>query len=321
MHGRHKPEHPELRPSVTSRRGLYVGLLLLAGALGLPLADVAWRAPSSDDADLVVACTASQWKWRYDYQTYHHTSIPALSYVSAMQLPKGMESRKLSEMLFNADSPTATADELLDVDEPLVLPTGKRVRFVITSEDSIHAWWLPALQVKKEAIPGFTQSIEVALPEQPGTYRGLCSQLCGQEHAFMPIVVKLVSPEAFELWLADKSAQLQTRKRREIPDRLPVAALLTAGKAIYHERCSLCHQAEGEGLGERVPALASSALIAGPADALADFLKQGKNIMPGMRDILARDDLAALATYLRLRWSQLPEHEAIVQPTEATEAF
>lgn len=295
-----------------SRRGLLWGLFVLFVALGVPVFEV--FDPPKSPATLVVNCTASQWKWHFDYQSYRHAPVAGIAFFSAMRTPTTTDNRQLASLLFNAEAPSSKADELLEVDHPLVLPIGSLVRFVVTSEDTIHAWWIPAFNVKEEAIPGFVQSVEVILPNTPGTYRGMCSQLCGSEHAFMPIVVKLLPVPEFETWLAQQPAQLARQQQRTIPAQMGKEALLALGRTVYQERCELCHGQDGSGQTPRMPTLVNNATLAGPVPPLQELLLKGRNVMPGMRGVLARDDLAALASFLRLNWSGLSESDAWVQP-------
>lgn len=308
--------HP---PPVSSKNGLLWAVFVLMIALGVPLLDVA-QGPKND-VDLVVNCTASQWQWQFEYQRYQQQPISGLAFVSAMQTPAHVDSDALATLLFSATAPSTKADELLEVDHPLVLPAGGRVRFTITSEDSIHAWWIPALDVKKEAIPGFVQTLDVTLPNAPGVYRGMCSQLCGQEHAFMPIVVKLVTVSEFDVWLKQTPTQLAAKQQRIQPALLSKPELLRLGESVYRERCILCHGETGKGPSARIPSLLASQPLAGPPQELLQLLITGRNIMPGMHKILARDEIAALASYLRLTWSDLPEAQAIVQPVDVPASF
>lgn len=316
--GRQTPEHAP--PSPSGLRGLSLGALIVLTALAIPLLDVA-RHQDDRNAALVVDCTASQWKWRFDYRSFQQQTITGVSFVSAMQTPPATDTEALAAQLFSAQAAASTADELLEVDAPLILPVSQRVRFAITSEDSVHAWWIPGLQVKKEAIPGFVQTVDVTLPDQPGLYRGMCSQLCGQQHAFMPIVVKLVSADAFNHWLTEAPARLAARQQRPVAAQMEDSALLTLGREVYRARCALCHQQDGAGRLTRFPALAGNPLVSGPPHPLLQLITEGRNVMPGMKGILARDEVAALVTFVRSEWGKMPVAEAIVQPADLQEPF
>ncbi|MDD2924411.1 cytochrome c oxidase subunit II [Rhodoferax sp.] len=141
------------------------------------------------DAELVVKVTGSQWLWQYEFPA------EGVSFSSRLVTPRDQ-----------IDSGAAkTPNYLLEVDNPLVLPAGKKVRFITTSNDVIHSWWVPAFGVKRDAVPGFLREFWATV-DKPGTYRGQCSELCGKEHGFMPVVVNVVSPEEFAKWLASKKA-------------------------------------------------------------------------------------------------------------------
>ena len=143
------------------------------------------------DAELVVKVTGSQWLWQYEFPA------EGVSYVSRLVTPRA-----------EIDNTAAkNPNYLLEVDNPLVLPAGKKIRFITTSNDVIHSWWVPAFGVKRDAVPGFLREFWATV-EKTGTYRGQCSELCGKEHGFMPVVVNVVTPEEFAKWLADKKAQL-----------------------------------------------------------------------------------------------------------------
>lgn len=310
---------PSNAPTKGSNGLLWVAFTMLV-ALGVPLWDTLTH-ENNGAADLQVTCTASQWKWHFDYTTYQGKTLDGPAFVSAMKMPPTIDSPALAQQLFGSGQLASNADELLEVDHPMVLPAGARVRFSITSEDSVHAWWIPALNIKKEAIPGFMQTVELQLPTQTGVFHGMCSQMCGQDHAFMPIVVKLVPPAEFEGWLARKRTALAKAAQRTLPTTVETTELLRQGETIYRERCAICHLPEGEGASKSIPTLAESRMVAGDETPLIDLIYQGRNVMPGMRDILARDELAALATYVRARWGNRSPMEATVQPAELPESF
>lgn len=172
----------------------FIGLLIIDfGVFGVP----AYRAvlnyeDTKTDADLVVKVTASQWLWIYEYPA------EGIRFASRLTTPRA-QIENLEEK---------GEHYLLEVDNPLVLPVGKKVRFITTSNDVIHSWWVPAFGVKRDAVPGFLREFWV-LPEKIGTFRGQCSELCGKEHGFMPVVVNVVSEEDFEAWLAAQKAAAQ----------------------------------------------------------------------------------------------------------------
>lgn len=311
------PPPPVARRFPTALLLIFLVILL---AVAIPLANVLWRNPPTD-TDLVVRVTGSQWHWHFAYEQFQHQPLSGPEFISALQMPPGVDADTLAEKLFPkaGGGPVLRPEEVLEVDSPLVLPAGMRVRFLITSDDIVHAWWIPGLNVKKEAIPGFENRAEVSIPAVSGVYRGLCSQLCGQDHAFMPIVVQVVPADDFGRWLSTQKATLAQKKARRIPDNMATTALLAQGQAVYAARCALCHQQNGEGWPERFPPLVDSPRINGDVDELVSFVGKGRNTMPGMRDILPADDVAALLTYMRKTWGNATVKDTVVQPEYVAE--
>jgi len=237
-----------------------------------------------DDADMDVLVTGYQWKWKYEYLAEDGESVAFFSNLSTPQ----------SE-IYNTDN--KNENYLLEVDEPLVIPVDTKVRFLVTANDVIHSWWVPELAVKKDAIPGFINETWTRANEV-GTYRGQCAELCGKDHGFMPIVVEVVSKEAYATWLGEK--QEQAAKVKELmAQTFTLEELMERGKAVYARNCLACHGAQGEGgVGT---AIAGSAIATGE---LGGHLNIGINGVPGtamqafggqLNDV----DLAAVITYQR----------------------
>ncbi len=166
-------------------------LILLYMAWPATKALITMEAPKAK-ADLIVKITGFQWRWRYDYLNED------VSFISSLDA----ESNRIRQ-LASGEDPAQVENYLLDVDKPLVLPVGKQVKFLLTADDVIHSWWVPALGWKRDAIPGFVNEAWTKI-EKPGIYRGQCAELCGRDHGFMPIVIKAVTPEEFEVWLAQQ---------------------------------------------------------------------------------------------------------------------
>ncbi|HEY5764241.1 MAG TPA: c-type cytochrome, partial [Rhodocyclaceae bacterium] len=197
---------------------------------------------------------------------------------------------------------------LLEVDNPLVLPVGKKVRVLLTSTDVIHTWWVPQFGVKRDAIPGFLRETWVKI-EQPGTYRGQCAELCGKGHGFMPVVVEALPEPEFNEWLARKEAQLAELAAGA--DRAwSKAELIEQGATVYAQQCAVCHGQEGQGIPGAFPALTGSKLVTGPlltadgqviAGSHVDRVLNGKpgTAMQAFRNTLSPVDLAAVITYER----------------------
>ncbi|MAT94248.1 MAG: cytochrome c oxidase subunit II [Halioglobus sp.] len=238
----------------------------------------------NDDAELDVLVTGYQWKWKYEYLDENGENV---SFFSNLRTPQ-------SEIYNTADK---GEHYLLEVDEPLVLPAGTKVRFLITANDVIHSWWVPELAVKKDAIPGFINETWTRT-DQEGIYRGQCAELCGKDHGFMPIVVHVVSKEEYGQWLGEKQAAAAEIKEL-MAQTFTLDELMERGKAVYERNCLACHGASGEGgVGT---AIAGSAIATGDLDGHLDV---GINGVPGtamqafgaqLNDV----DMAAVITYQR----------------------
>lgn len=254
--------------------------------------------PSAADIDILI--TGYQWRWRYEYMQED------IQYFSNMSTP--------IEQIQNQNEKTPTY--LLEVDEPLVLPVGKKVRFLLTSADVIHAWWVPELAVKKDAVPGFINEAWTRI-DQPGTYRGQCAELCGKNHGFMPIEVKAVSLQDYQAWLAERKQQ-QQQALASTDKEWTMAELMSQGETVYNTYCSSCHQVNGAGIPPVFPALAGSPMAtqeAGRTDHINTVLygKAG-TAMSAFGAVLSPSDLAAVITYERNAWGN--DSGDRVQPAE-----
>ncbi len=191
---------------------------------------------------------------------------------------------------------------LLEVDNPVVVPVGKKIRVIITANDVIHAWWVPAFGVKQDAIPGFVRDTWFKA-DKVGIYRGQCAELCGKEHGFMPIVVEVVEPEKYAEWIAAQkkkmAAQADDPNKTYTMDELKVR-----GEKIYAGNCQVCHQPTGMGQPPVFPALSGSKIATGPKDGHISIVLNGKpgSAMASFKQ-LSDVDLAAVLTYERNSWS------------------
>ncbi|WP_207061450.1 cytochrome c oxidase subunit II [Motiliproteus sp. SC1-56] len=240
-----------------------------------------------DEGDLTVRITGYQWKWRY---TYLDEEIDFFSNLSTPQ-------NQINNLTEKGDN------YLLEVDRPLVIPAGKKVRFLLTANDVIHSWWVPALAVKKDAIPGFINEAWTRVDE-PGIYRGQCTELCGRLHGFMPVVVE-VKPEAeYQQWVAATRAEAEAAKSAAQAKDWTLAELMARGETVYQQSCSACHQAGGEGVPNVFPALKGSAVVTGPIAEHIEVVAFGKTntAMQAFADQLGAVDLAAVITYERNAW-------------------
>jgi cytochrome c oxidase subunit 2 len=209
---------------------------------------------------------------------------------------------------------------LLEVDKPLVLPVNKKIRFLVTSNDVIHSWWVPELGIKRDAIPGFMYEAWAKI-EKPGVYRGQCAELCGINHGFMPIVVEAVSQDEFNQWVAkqpkvgDKS--LNTESASSAPKKMTRSELMSLGKKKYEQVCMACHKNNGTGLPPMYPALKGSSVAVGkPINRHIELIVNGipGSAMQSYKDQLTDEEIAAITTYERNAWGNNTDDE--VQPSD-----
>lgn len=278
-----------------------IPFLILIG-LAIPATKVLIRMDNADNAALTIKVVGYQWKWQYQYmeQGIHFYSNLATPYAEIQnQQPK-------SEWY------------LLDVDRPLVVPIHKKIRFLVTSNDVIHSWWVPELGVKRDAIPGFMHEAWATI-EKPGVYRGQCTELCGIYHGFMPIVVKAVSEEDFAQWTKDQLAQqaLAVQKQAEPQADMTREALMTMGERKYEQFCAACHGISGLGMPPVYPALKGSSVAVGhPISRHIDMILSGVSgtAMQAFADQLTDEEVAAIATYERNAWTN--NTNDLIQPND-----
>ena len=240
------------------------------------------------DADLTVKITGYQWKWKYDYIGKD------LSFFSVLDQASNDASQRGSNI-----DPFSVDHYLLNVDQPIVLPVNKKIRLLTTSNDVIHAWWMPALGWKRDAIPGYIND-NWTIIEKEGTYRGQCAELCGKGHGFMPIVLKAVSEEKFEDWV--KSMKEAQAKAAASGDReWSKEELMAKGEEVFKANCASCHMIDGKGVPGTFPALAGSP-IADKPEGLPEHISRvlhGKTLMPPFGEQLTDAEIAAVITYER----------------------
>jgi cytochrome c oxidase subunit 2 len=214
-------------------------------------------------------------------------------------------------------SKAKNAEYLLEVDNPVVVPVNKKVRIVTTANDVIHSWTIPAFGVKQDAIPGFVRDTWFKA-EKIGTYRGQCVELCGKEHAFMPIVVNVVSDDDYKAWVGGKKKEMAAKA--DDPSKVwTIDELKQRGEKVYAANCAVCHQATGKGVPGAFPALDGSPIVNGPKADQIKIVLNGKNGMPPWKAALSDTDIAAVVTYTRNNWSNKAQ-ENIVQPAEVLAA-
>ena len=262
-----------------------IPLLILVG-MAIPATKTLIDIYDTEDADLDILVTGYQWRWQYNYMGED------VSFMSNMSTPREQISNQQAK----------GEHYLLEVDEPLVVPTGQKIRFLITAADVIHSWWVPALAVKKDAIPGFINESWTRIDE-PGIYRGQCTELCGRDHAFMPIVVDARSPEDFASWLAEKKAAAAAEAELTSKE-WTLDELMERGQRVYTTTCVACHQANGEGMPPIFPALKGSDMVLNDVTAHIDVVVNGVpgTSMAAFGKQLSEVDIAALITYERNAW-------------------
>ncbi len=277
-----------------------VPFLIVIG-MALPATKTVVAMKDTSNADLTIKVTGMQWKWGYNYLKGEGEGI---SFISSLSTPREQ-----------ITDPTLKKNDnyLIEVDNPIVVPVNKKVRIVTTANDVIHSWTIPAFGVKQDAIPGFVRDTWFKA-EKIGTYRGQCVELCGKDHAFMPIVVNVVSEADYKLWVDGKKKEMAAKA--DDPSKVwTIDELKQRGEKVYTANCVVCHQANGKGVPGAFPALDGSAMVKGPKAGQIDILLNGKNAMPPWKAVLNDSEIAAVITYTRNNWSNKAE-ENIVQPAE-----
>ena len=281
--------------------------LVIIISLAIPATKLLIKMDDTSEAQVTVKATGSQWKWKYDYLDEDLTIYSVLD----------ENSTEVSQLNSGKD-PMQSENYLLDVDEPIVLPINTKIRILTTAADVIHAWWVPDLGWKRDAIPGYIND-NWAVIEKPGVYRGQCAEICGKGHGYMPIVVKAVTMEEYTAWVSEKKlAQAAEKNTSEMV--LTMEELMTKGESVYKAQCLACHQANGQGIKGVFPALVKSP-VAVDSDKRLIHIQQiilGKNLMPAFGEQLSDVDIAAVTTYERNAWGN--DTGDIVQAKEVSEA-
>jgi len=278
-------------------------------AMAIPATIVMMRMSDNSKADINIKVVGYQWKWKYEYLDQ------GISFFSKLSTPKAQLTGKEKKNKWY----------LLQVDKPLVVPIHKKIRFLVTSNDVIHSWWVPAFGIKRDAIPGFIHEAWARI-DKPGTYRGQCAELCGVNHGFMPIVVIAKTQEDFDKWVA-KQTKAEASKPKTLRT-MTKAELMAEGKKVYETSCSVCHKAGGEGMPPAFPALKGGKLTVGPVAGHIDIVLNGKTgtAMQAFKDQLSDEQIAAVVTYERNAWGNDDKKKygkqagGIVQPKEVQKA-
>ena len=299
----HKPAH--FHESVAVEIAWTVVPFLIVIGMGAMATKTVVAQKDTTNADITIKATGYQWKWGYDYLKGEGEGISFLQTLDASH-------RAMSD----AGKP-AGDDYLLKVDNPLVVPVGKKIRIITTASDVIHAWMIPQFGVKQDAIPGFVRDTWFRA-EQTGDFYGQCAELCGKEHAYMPIHVKVVSDAEYSAWVAAEKKKLAAKA--DDPARVwKLPELVARGEKVYAANCAACHQANGKGAGP-IKALDASPVVldADKGKQIAVLLNgQNNGAMPAWKQ-LSDTELAAVITYTKNAWSN--KTEQIVQPADVVAA-
>ncbi|WP_445468612.1 cytochrome c oxidase subunit II [Massilia scottii] len=287
---------------------------LIVIVMALPATKTVVAMKDTSNADITIKATGMQWKWGYDYLKGEGEGI---SFLSSLSTPR-------SQVGSPGVEPTEArgVNYLMEVDNEIYVPVNKKIRIVLTANDVIHAWMIPAFGVKQDAIPGFVRDTWFKA-EQIGVYRGQCAELCGKEHAFMPIVVNVVSDADYTKWVEGEKKKMAALA--DDPSKVwTIDELKVKGEKIYTTNCVVCHQANGKGVPNAFAALDASPIVLGAKAEQINVLLHGQKSgkypteMPGWKQ-LSDSDIAAVITYTRNNWSNKAT-ENIVQPAEVLAA-
>ncbi|MDB5941345.1 MAG: ctaC [Ramlibacter sp.] len=269
--------------------------------MALPATKVLVASKDTSNADLTIKATGYQWKWGYDYLNGEGQGVSFLSTIDSTH-------REMSNDGAKGDVPD---NYLLKVDNPLVVPVNKKVRIITTANDVIHAWGIPAFGVKQDAIPGFVRDTWFR-SEKTGDFYGQCYELCGKEHAYMPIHVKVLSQQDYTAWVGDQQKKMAAKmddpaKVWELP------ALIARGEKVYAANCAACHQASGKGAGPILPLDASPVVLDADKTKQIHVVLNGRGAMPPWKQ-LSDTDIASVISYTKNNWSN--KTGQLVQPAE-----
>jgi cytochrome c oxidase subunit II len=278
---------------------------LIVIGMALPATKVVVAMKDTSSSDITIKATGIQWKWGYDYLKGEGEGIGFLSTLDATH-------RAMSD----SGKPPATDNYLLKVDNPLVVPVDKKIRIITTANDVIHAWMVPAFGVKQDAIPGFVRDTWFRA-EKTGDFYGQCAELCGKEHAYMPIHVKVVTAEQYSAWVGEQKKAMAAKA--DDPNKVwELADLKARGEKVYAANCAACHQASGKGAGP-IKALDGSAIVLDDPAKQIQILLNGAaaGAMPAWKQ-LSDTEIAAVITYTKNSWSN--NTGKVVQPAEIVAA-
>ena len=258
--------------------------IVILVSMAVPATTTLIEMEDTSDADLTVKVTAYQWKWKYEYIEDGITVYSTLAPSSRQAI---------------YEDPTQVENYLLEVDNHIVFPVDKKVRLLLTADDVIHAWWVPELGQKKDAIPGFINEIWTRV-EEPGVYRGQCAELCGKDHGFMPIVVRAAPEEEYQAWVAERKVAQAEQAALAMRD-WEKTELMAVGEKVYVTSCATCHQLDGTGVEGAFPSIRASAVATGGLQAHLKLVMDGRGgtAMQAFGSQLSDVELAAVVTYQR----------------------
>lgn len=270
--------------------------------MALPATKVLVAQKDTTNADVTIKATGYQWKWGYDYI---NGEGEGLSFISTLD----SSHRVLSD---SGDVSKAPNDYLLKVDNPLVVPVDRKVRIITTANDVIHSFMVPSFGIKQDAIPGFVRDTWFRA-EKTGDYYGQCAELCGKEHAYMPIHVKVLSNDGYKAWV-DEQKKIAAAKKDDPSKVWSLQDLIARGEKVYAANCAACHQANGKGAGP-IKALDGSPVVLGPTAEMMHVVLEGRanGAMPAWKQ-LSDTELAAVVTFAKNHWSN--KTGQLVQPAE-----
>jgi cytochrome c oxidase subunit II len=280
-----------------------IPFIILIG-LAIPATKVLFRMNDESASDITIKVTGYQWKWKYEYLDQ------GISFFSNISTPQDQLANQAEK----------GEHYLLEVDHPLVLPVHKKIRFLITASDVIHSWYVPALGIKRDALPGFINEAWARI-DTPGTYRGQCAELCGTNHGYMPIVVVAMTEADFAKWVAQQNGKLaSTATTAVVTKKLTKDELMTQGKLVYDKTCAVCHKPDGTGMPPAFPAMKGSKIAMGPIAAHIDIVLNGKpgTAMQAFGTQLSDEDIASVITYERNAFGN--NMNDLVQPADIAAA-
>ena len=258
---------------------------LILIAMAIPASKTLVKIYDDEAGDLNIQVTGYQWKWQYNYLEDDVSFFSNLS----------TDMDEINNLVPKGEN------YLQEVDEMVVIPAGKKVRFLITANDVIHSWWMPAFAIKQDAIPGFVNTAWTKV-DKPGIYRGKCTELCGKNHGFMPIVVKVVEQSEYDEWVSGKKEAAMKMAELTTKD-WTTEELVARGESVYAVNCVACHQTNGQGISGIFPALAGSDIVLNDKDRNIEILMEGvKGAAMNSFSYLSEVELASVITYTRQSW-------------------